>query len=181
MDETTFAEHLDALLSPRETGVDLSAHETAFLQDSDGVEPAVEDALVALDTRSALAAAAEVARTLTRVEVATLLGVSASRVTRLVAAGRLSFYRVAQRPMFPDWQFVAIDGAAGGGRTLPGLAGVLAAMPPGSHPLAVRTFMLTADDELTLAGRELSPREWLLSDGDAAPVVELARTLGEQV
>ena len=181
MDEATFAEHLDTLLTTPASGVDLSAADRVFLQEWAGVDAATDGELAALDSRSASRAAAEVARTLSRDEVARLLGVSASRVSHLLAAGRLWSYRAAQRPVFPDWQFIDPAAATGEGRTLPGLPEVLVALPAGSHPLTVRTFMLTSDDELTLADRELSPRDWLLSDGDPGRVAELARTMGEQV
>lgn len=59
---------------------------------------------------------------------------------------------------------------------------VLAAIPPGSHPVTVRSFMTTPTLSLTAAnGAAMSPRDWLLSGGHTDLVVELAASLGEQM
>ena len=56
-----------------------------------------------------------------------------------------------------------------------------AALPSGSHPVAVRTFMTTPSEELSVHGEALSPRDWLVGGGDPKDVAGLAATLGEQV
>jgi len=179
--EPIIAEQLDALLRTGEPrrGVDLSAADEQFLATYSGVQEATPEQLRTLRARSVAQVAAEAGRALTRGQVADLLGVDASRVSHQVAQGRLFVYSVGNRPAFPDWQFQCADESGSGG--LPHLAEVIAAFPTGSHPVTVRSFMTTPDDDLAVGGRPLSPREWLLSGGAPAVVVELARTLGEQV
>lgn len=179
--ETVIAEQLDALLQSGEprSGVDLSAADERFLAAHSGVQEATPEQLRALRARSVAWVAAEAGRTFTRRQVAELLGVDASRVSHQVAQGRLFAYPAGNRPAFPDWQFRSADESGPGG--LPHLAAVIAAFPTGSHPVTVRSFMTTADDDLIVGGRPVSPREWLVSGGDPSTVVDLARTLGEQV
>ncbi|HEY5880536.1 MAG TPA: hypothetical protein VIU11_16620 [Nakamurella sp.] len=179
--ETVIAEQLDALLRSGEPrrGVELSAADERFLATYSGVEEATPEQLRALRARSVAQVAAEAGRALTRGQVAELLGVDASRVSHQVAQGRLFVYSVGNRPAFPDWQFHRADESGSGG--LPHLAEVIAAFPTGAHPVTVRSFMTIPDDDLTVGGRAQSPRDWLLSGGAPAAVVELARTLAEQV
>jgi hypothetical protein len=81
LSEATFADHLDALLSEPRLDVafiDLSTTDAAFLAEYSGAAPASEAGLERLDARSAARVAAEVARTLSRGNVAALLGVDPS-------------------------------------------------------------------------------------------------------
>ena len=181
--ENTVAEQLEALLlsaaARPATGVELSEADERFLDSHSGVRPASAEQLERLQARSVARVIAEAGRSLTRAEVADHLGVDASRVSHQVAQGRLYAYSVGSRPAFPDWQFLS-DGEGGPG-ALPHLSQVVAAFPAGSHPVTVRTFMTTVDDELTVAGDPVSRRRWLMSGGAPSAVVDLARTLGEQV
>lgn len=182
--EDTLAAHLDVLLSgphPGSVGIDMSAVDAAYLTEYSGVRDASDAALAALDARSAGRVAAEAGRSLTRNDVAALLGVDPSRVSHQVTAGTLYTYAGRNgRPVFPDWQFIT---AAVPTKivVLPHLAAVVAAIPIGSHPVAVRAFMTTANSDLAVQGMVLAPREWLRTGGDPTDVTDLAVTLGEQV
>jgi hypothetical protein len=153
----------------------LTSDEAHFLAEHGGVPPASKRKLERLDARSAARAVLEAAESLTRGEVAELLGIDESRVSHRLRAGSLYSYPGASgRPRYPSWQFP-------GGKSLPHLADVLARVPAGTHPVTVRTFMTTPDDALRLDGAAVSPVDWLAAGGPAEPVVELAATLGEQV
>ena len=189
--EAALAGHLDALLSEQRTDlarIDMSTADVAFLVEYAGVRPASESELSRLDAQSAARAAAEAARTLRRGDVATLLGIDPSRVSHQVTAGRLYSYPGNNgRPVFPDWQFAAAgdrptdNDSTPAAVTIPHLAAVVAAIPAGSHPMAVRTFMTTPNPDLSVAESALSPRDWLIGGGDPADVEGLAGTLGEQI
>ena len=188
MSEQTLAAHLDALLSaPQQdnVGIDMSATDAAYLAQYSGVQDASDADLAALDARSAGRAAAEAGRGLSRNDAAALLDVDPSRVSHQITSGRLYSYPGSHgRPVFPDWQFTTRTGAPDSSAkvvVLPHLGAVIAAIPAGSHPVAVRTFMTTPNKDLAVQGTALSPREWLRGGGDPADVVGLAVTLGEQV
>lgn len=181
--EDAVAARLDALLSnPRGgTEIDMSASDVAYLAEYSGVEPASAAELVDLDLRSAGRAIVEAGRSITRQEMAALLDVDPSRVSHQVTAGMLFAYPGGNgRPAFPDWQLIT-TGPSTKAAVLPHLSAVLAAVPAGTHPVALRAFMTTAGSDLLLEGVPLSPREWLSSGGDPAEVINLAATLGEQV
>ena len=186
MSEETLAENLDALLTEPPAGrvaIDMSATDAAYLVEYSCVRSSSDAELAALDARSAGRAAAEAGRTLTRSQVAQLLDVAPSRVSHQVAGGRLFSYHGGNgKPLFPDWQFTGSGGAgATGTRVVPHLGPVIAAIPDGSHPIAVRTFMTTPSSDLMVQGNKLSPLEWLAGGGDPSDVADLAVTLGEQV
>jgi excisionase family DNA binding protein len=112
--------------------------------------------------------AAYLASTLAVPEVAIRMGVSASRIRHLVSDGGLSFVRTGRALRLPAWQF---DDA---GRSLRGLRTVLAATRKGEHPLAMQAFMTTPQLDLEgVDGQPMTPRDWLLSGGDAEVVVAL--------
>ena len=173
--EKDIAQALAALLPP--TGPDrvaMSGDEAAFLAQNSGIQAAGEDQLRELDVRTVARAAAEAARSLTRGHIAQRLSLDPSRISHMTAARALYAYPNGPgRLVYPDWQIH--DGSL-----LPHLKAVLAGVPSGSHPVAVRTFMTTPDDELLLTDHPVTPRDWLIGGGDPAPVVALARTLGEQ-
>ena len=186
MSEDTLAEHLDALLAePRDgtVGFDMSAADTAYLAEYSGVRQASEADLALLEAHSLGRAAAEAGRTMTRGQVAELLGVDPSRVSHQVSAGRLfSYHGNGGRPAFPDWQFIGpTDNAGPGTGVVPHLRSVIAAIPGGSHPITIRAFMTTPSSELMLRGTAVSPLEWLRGGGAPKDVADLAGTLGEQV
>lgn len=181
LSETEVADYLAVLLSPAATSVDLSAADEHYLTAHAGVLPASPEQLIKLQVRSAARAALEAGHSLTRTQVAERLGVDASRVSHQVTQGKLYAYSVAHRPLFPDWQFLTDDEKIGERPVLPHLGELLAALPQGSHPMTIRTFMEMPDGELTIKGEPTSPRQWLLSGGEPSTVVDLAGTLGEQV
>ena len=177
MSEDAVATNLAALLEPLgdSTGADLSAGDQEYLDRYSGVRPASGEELAALDARSAAQAVAEAAKTLSRQQVAARLGVDVTRVSHQTAARGLYSYRAdGGRPVYPDWQFTR-DGV------IPHLGRVLAVIPTGAHPVTVRRFMVTPDDELVIDGDPVTPRRWLASGGDPETVAALAVTLGEQV
>ncbi len=117
----------------------------------------------------------EAAESLSRTQVAQLLGVDESRVSHRVREGSLySYPGASERRRYPSWQFAHA-------RPLPHLADVLAHVPTGTHPVTLRSFMTTPDDALLLDGAPASPIEWLAAGGSPEPVAALATTLGEQV
>ena len=191
MSEQTLAAQLDSLLSVSEqvgVGIDMSFADAAYLAQYSGVDDASDADLAAMDARSAARATAEAGRGLSRNDVAALLAIDPSRVSHQSAAGRLYSYPGSQgRPVFPDWQFVTLNDEqdashpAPKASVIPHLAEVIAAIPAGSHPVAVRTFITSSSADLSVHGNALSPREWLARGGDPAAVVDLAVTLGEQV
>ncbi|HEX3909060.1 MAG TPA: DNA-binding protein [Mycobacteriales bacterium] len=126
------------------------------------------------DARAAAAAAyaALLAEALPVSEVARRLGIDPSRVRHRLKQHRLIGIRRPDGWLLPTYQF-GTDG-----RLLPGIERVAeAVMTTGSHPVSVARFLATAQPELVVGRRRLSPREWLESGGDPAAVVTLARSL----
>ncbi|MGC3874522.1 hypothetical protein ACPF7Z_14775 [Halomonas sp. GXIMD04776] len=123
--------------------------------------------------RSAVAQYAQlVKRAYRQSEVATLLGVTTSRVRQRTDEGSLYALTSANRRVYPRWQF---DESA----TLPNLEPVLNALSVSAHPLAVERFFLTPhpDLESDLLDAILSPRDWLLAGHSPEPVIRMAREL----
>jgi|SRR5690625_1989199 len=69
---------------------------------------------------------------------------------------------------FPRWQFTAE------GHVVPGLRQIIPTFPPHTHPVVIEDFMTTSNEAL----ENLSPVQWLVGGGAAAPVVELVDELG---
>lgn len=105
-------------------------------------------------------------RSLSRAEVADLLGTSDQAVTDALESRRLLGFRRGRRWLIPAWQ---LDAEAERG-VLPGLAEVQQAFPGGVVALSAWVSKASAD----LAGA--SPRE-ALTRGQVAQVVEVARNL----
>jgi len=104
-------------------------------------------------------------------QVAARLGIDTSRVRHRLARRQLVGIRRADGWRLPTWQF-GIDGVP-----LPGLEQVLRAVGDDVHPVVLARFFATAVPELRLAGKRVSPREWLAGGGSPKPVVELAGSL----
>lgn len=174
--EQDVARILAGLLPPSTApSVAMSAEEAAFLDRHSGVKVASQKQLRELSARAAARATAEAVQALGRSEIAALLRVDPSRISHMTAQGALFAYRTGPgRLVYPDWQVHA-------GSVIPHLAQVLTALPANAHPVAVRTFMTTPDDDLRVGDEPLSPRDWLVGGGDVAAVTGLASTLGEQV
>lgn len=171
--ESEVVDVLRRLLGPHLVAADsaaLTAPAARFLRDHSGVEPSA--AAVETATRDAVAAAAAMVQTsLSMAQVAELLDVDQSRVRHRIADGALYPVRVGRSNRLPAWQFA-------GGRVLPALRDVLAALPDDLHPLEIAGFVTTPQPELAVHGRSTTPREWLASGGDPGQVVELAESLG---
>jgi len=105
--------------------------------------------------------------------VAKNLGVVPSRVRQRVTARTLYAIDTSAGRVFPAFQF-DVSGAV-----LPGLGRVLTSIDSSVHPITVERFFLSpsADLESELAGRTLSPRDWLLLALPVEEVVLLAREL----
>lgn len=112
--------------------------------------------------RSMAAARDELGSLLTSAEAAGLLGVDRSVVSRRISGRRMFATEAQGRRRIPDWQIV-------GGRLLPHLAEVIAAIPADADPADVAALMRTEQDELS--GR--TPAAHLLAGGNAAPVLGL--------
>ncbi len=157
----------------------LSAEYAAFLRRHSGVRPASPAELAALAACTAARDASELQHTRSLVAVAALLDRSEHEVLSMTAAGSLYSYMLAGGSLrFPSWQFAY-------GRPLPHLAAVVAAIPAGSHPTAVRTLMTTPSPDLVdavppdhpisqlIPSVRRSPADWLSGGGDEAPVMAL--------
>jgi hypothetical protein len=119
---------------------------------------------------AAAAYAALLADALSVAEVATRLGIDASRVRHRLAKHQLIGIRRVRGWLLPAYQFGA------DGRLLPGIERVAAALA-GSHPVVVARFLSTSQPDLVVARRRLTPRQWLEGGGDPSRVVAMARTL----
>jgi hypothetical protein len=115
--------------------------------------------------------AEQIQGSLTVDETATMLGISGSRVRHRVHEGALYAFKAAHHLRLPRWQFH-------GDEPLPGLRKVLAALIPDLHPLEVSQFMTTAEADLEISEKAVSPREWLVVGGDPAAVAHLASLIG---
>lgn len=102
--------------------------------------------------------------------VSALLAVDRSRVSQRLSERSLYVIDTGEQRHFPLWQFE-------GSSTVPNLKAVLRALAPDLHPLTVTHWFLTPSAELEVDGAITSPRDWLVTGGPAAPVVELATQL----
>lgn len=173
---TEFLAELDADLSrvADPAAAPLSATEAAFLREHAGLAAGevldTDPAVLVRDARRAeVSRMAElVAGSAGIAEVALLLGVDRSRVSQRLSAGSLWSFRLGQGRRLPRWQFTA------DGRILPGLDGVVAAIPAELSPESVAGFMGTPQPELE--GR--TPLAHLAGGGDPRPVAALVAGLG---
>lgn len=95
-------------------------------------------------------------------EVATMLGVDKSTVSRYTRSGKLYAIDVDGRHRYPPWQFVS-------NQPLPGIGTVSHALPDGWGPVPFARFMTTSDE--ALGGH--SPVEWLTAGGTPQRIVTL--------
>ncbi|MFV0278707.1 MAG: hypothetical protein ACK5HY_16200 [Parahaliea sp.] len=112
-----------------------------------------------------------VASSLSRLEVAQRLGVTAPRVSQLLQ--RQALYAIAHesKHRFPAFQFTA------NGELLPGLARVLPHLREGVHPVLVQTLFTTATPDLLIGGEPATPIEWLCSGHSPDELIPLARAI----
>lgn len=175
-DEQQIAEVLEQLLAehlcPLRGGAGLPRRERELLA-AGGLRFDDPAALDRAATETTAALAGWLADAVSVREVAAALGVDASRIRHRIGAGALYTLPAGRgrARLIPTFQ---LDDA---GRPLPGLAGVLGALPTDLHPLEVAGFFTTPRPDLTVGGKALSPREWLAAGGEPAAVVALARGL----
>ena len=167
--ESDFVSALRAALGrePRPGTSTLTEADAAVLSEHSGIDPAAAARLG--DPRQAAVNRARLEfdllrRAYTVQDVAAKWGVDSSRIRHRVRNGALYGRRTGRTLRLPSWQF---DDDL---RPLPGLAVVLAALPDDMHPREVEGFMTTPQDDLRLSGHPVSPRDWLLTGGDAAKV-----------
>jgi hypothetical protein len=167
---TQFAAALRSLPSSRPWAASLTEDEARLLDDADIRED--RDALVAAGTEIAGHRAHLAVTAFTADDVATGLGVNASRVRQKRIAGELWAIPDGNTWVFPVLQFETGDN---GGPTLPvrGLDQVFKALPQDLHPVAVAEFLRTPQPGL-VHGRPMTPVEWLREGGDIDQAVAAA-------
>lgn len=131
---------------------------------------ALERACAEAEARLAAAVEEVRAHALTVGAAAEITGQLPDAVLDKIAAGDM--YAVStgppsNAPLLPPWQFQ-------GGRVIPQLRGVIAALPEDSHPLSVQHFMTTWNEEY-LDG--WPPADWLLAGRDPEAVIQYANEL----
>ena len=120
--------------------------------------------------RTAAAMTALMASALSTSEAATRLGVDASRVRQLLAERRLLAAREGG-----EWRVLEVQFADRG--LVPNVGQVVAALPEGMPPLAAASWLAAPEPDLEVAGRAVSPIEWLSAGGDPERVSALAADL----
>jgi hypothetical protein len=106
-------------------------------------------------------------------EVASALGVNKSRVRQRRLARTLWAIYDNGAWVFPVMQFEADPKTGVLNRQVRGLEQVLPALPGNLHPVAIAGFLDTPHPDLALAGRPMTPKQWLHSGGDVAAVQRL--------
>ncbi len=112
---------------------------------------------------------------LSTAETAKRLGVDECRILQRLSATPPTLYGILLETSWriPDFQF---DGE----ELVKGLGEVVLRLDPELHPLAVFRWFTTPNADLTveaLAGRSLSPRDWLRVGLPLEPVLEMASNL----
>jgi len=178
----------EALQNKREPrGRGLSEEQAKYLIDSGAfdaeelaeTEKAVQAGELAEEERKTRLGA--LSRTISAVQVASLLNLSESRVRHRQAKGLLYGILVGNKRRYPTWQFDKEENAP-----LPHLATIVKALPKDWNPAAVEAFMtnpksslrvtdLVEEDDALVAKDdvEFSPVEWLESGGDPKAVISL--------
>lgn len=123
----------------------------------------------ALLRRVTMTQAATLGDSLSREEVATLLGIGTSRVTHRQSDGLLFSFPIGRARRFPSWQFADSQPNC----LLPELRAIIEAIPESMHPGSLAGFMTTPKATLVVEGDAKSPRHWLLGGGNADVVVAL--------
>lgn len=103
-------------------------------------------------------------------QAAERLGVDASRVRQQLAERSLYGIKVAGEWRLPGFQF----GPEG---RVPAIEKVVRVLPRGLHPVEVWSWFTTPNADLVIADAPVSPRDWLLSGGDAARAAAMAEDL----
>lgn len=162
LSEQDFATALDEQLTGRgrQAVASLSVGEREFLV-AQGVAEADLDAVPAADElRQRADYVIDLAATSYTVSDAAMrLGVDGSRVRHRIADRSLYGFRIGARLHLPHWQFTDAEPSG----PLPDLRTVLRAVPDGISPIEMTSFMTNPQAELQLAGRAMTPRQWLLA------------------
>jgi hypothetical protein len=167
---TDFVVALKVLPASRPWAASLTDDEARLLDDADFVED--RDAFVAAGTEIAGHRAHLAVTAFTADQVATGLGVSASRVRQKRLAGELWAIPDGQTWLFPMLQFETGDNG-GPTRQVRGLDQVFKALPADLHPVAVAGFLRTPQPDL-FQGRPMTPVEWLRDGGEVDQAVTAA-------
>lgn len=167
---TDFVAALKVLPALRPWATSLTEDEAQLL-DAAGF-PEDRDAYLAAGTEIAGHAAHLAVTAFTVEEVASGLGVTASRVRQKRLAAELWALPDGQSWVFPLLQFeTSADG--GPSRQIRGLDQVFKALPPGLHPIAITGFLRTPQPDL-FHDRPMTPVEWLRDGGDIGQAVVAA-------
>ncbi len=149
---------------------------------SEGEARLLDDADFREDPQAYIRAAADIAGHLghlavtacTPAEVETILGITASRVRQKRLARELWAIPDGQSWLFPVAQFETNPETGLLFRQVRGLADVFKALPADLHPVAVAGFLQTPQPELSRAGRDQAPLEWLRDGGPVEAVISAA-------
>lgn len=159
--------------SPRGDG--LSTEQAAYLTDSGAFASDELEAIEASVRSGTLERAVRETRVATlrdafsASEVASLLGIDASRVRHRHAKGHLFAFLAGGKRWYPRWQF---DGSPTW-TVLPSLPTLVEALPGDLHPATIGGFMTTPQRGLRIDGANVSPAAWLRSGGDVDEVLRL--------
>ncbi len=167
---TDFVAALKFLPASRPWAASLTEDEARLLDDADFAED--RDAFVAAGTEIAGHWAHLAVTAFTADDVATGLGVSASRVRQKRLAGELWAIPDGQTWVFPVLQFETGNNG-GPTRQVRGLDQVFKALPADLHPVAVAGFLRTPQPDL-FQDRPMTPVEWLRVGGDVDQAVAAA-------
>ena len=167
---TDFVVALKFLPASRPWAASLTEDEARLLDDTGFAED--RDAFVATGTEIAGHRAHLAVTAFTPDEVATGLGVSASRVRQKRLARALWAISDGQTWVFPVLQFETGDNG-GPTRQIRGLDQVFQALPADLHPVAVAGFLRTPQPDL-FHRRPMTPVEWLRDGGDVDQAVTAA-------
>ena len=157
-----FVAALRHLPASRPWAATLTQTQARLLDDSDFTED--REAFVAAGAEIAGHTAHIAATAFTAEEVATGLGISASRVRQKRLAGELWSIADGQSWVCPVLQFQTGD-HGGPTRQVRGLDRVIKALPGDLHPVAVAGFLTTPQPDL-FHDRPMTPIEWLRGGGD---------------
>lgn len=171
-----FVDALKALPAQRPWATSLSEEEARLLDTANFPED--REAFLAAGTETAGHVAHLAVTAFTTDEVATGLGITASRVLQKRLAGELWAIWDGQIWVFPALQFETGDNG-GPTRQVRGLDRVLTALPTGKHPVAIAGFLRTPQPDLYL-DRAMTPVEWLRGDGDITQAVAVATNIDWQ-
>ena len=108
---------------------------------------------------------------LTRSEVANVLGLSVSRVSQLMKNSALYSIMYERKNWFPKFQFVDGD------HLVPQLSQILPHLRRGVHPVLVEELFTTPTVDLLIDGKPSTPIDWLDSGYAPDEVILLARAI----